>query len=275
MKKRSWKLWLMAFCAVEALTACGGKQTTAGKADKVGEEKTEEDCFEWEDNFIVGLTESGKKQKSIVIPARCEGLKELPFHDTEVEEVRFESDRDIPLNGALGLSNLKKVELPGKLCIIGPQEFWQCGQLERITIPGTVTSIGDYAFQECGSLKEVNIEEGALESLGSYVFLHCDALESVTLPDHLASIGKGAFEQLENLKTITLPKGIKKIDDNAFLNSGVTDVYIPEEVSLDEIYETSFGAMDHKVTAHIKKGSWCDQNFEERLKIVFDEKSYE
>lgn len=257
---------------------CGQKSNVSSQEKKQEEKKPEqkEEFFEWEGNEIKGLTEEGKKQKEIVIPARCEGLQGFPFHDTEVESVRFESDKDIPLNAALSLSNLKTIELPAELTVIGDQEFWYCEALEQITIPGKVKSIGTFAFQQCTALKEVRVEGESLTTIGNYVFDLCPSLERMNLPDSVTDIGKSVFENRRGMKgELTLPKSIKRIGDKAFLNTEITDVYIPEEVELEEIHELSFGAADISVTAHIKQGSWCDQNFDTVLAPVFGQKSYD
>lgn len=276
MKKSLWKksIGRMLLAAALLLTGCGGNRAGAAEAEAASA-ASPEDYFVWEGNIIKGLTDSGKEQKKIVIPARCEGMEELPFHETAVEEVSFESDRDIPLNGALSISGLKVIRLPAELSVIGSHEFWLCAKLETITVPGSVKSIGDFAFCQCESLKEVIFEEGELESIGEYVFDLSNALEKAKLPDSLKEIGQGAFEGKAGLTELTLPKNIRKIEGRAFLNTGITDVYIPEEVELEEIRELSFGVLGQELTAHVKKGSWCDEHYDEYLAPIFDRKAYD
>ena len=128
-----------------------------------------------------------------------------------------------------------------------------------------VTSIGNAAFDNCGKLKNVVIPEG-VESLKSFAFSYCSALQSVSLPDSLVSVGCSPFSGCKNLKTVEISPvhpvfvfnnkaliskqdmtlvsfldskateyeviwGIKKITDEAFWDSSLKKIILPDTVT--------------------------------------------
>ena len=56
--------------------------------------------------------------------------------------------------------NLKRVELPNSLKMIGGGAFAGCTALEKICIPDGVTEIGIGAFLGCSSLSDVELPPG-------------------------------------------------------------------------------------------------------------------
>ena len=59
-----------------------------------------------------------------------------------------------------------------------------------------VKVIDDYAFNDCISLNSVlikNLENGALEKIGSFAFANTKALESLTIPASVKEVGEKAF----------------------------------------------------------------------------------
>lgn len=227
-----------------------------------------EDNFEWEDNIIIALTETGAKQQAIVIPERCEGFNGSIFASIEndITSISFESDKNVELNGVFGCAtNVKYIDLPNQLTTIGDCEFWLCAALEEIEIPASVVTIGKYAFQENTSLKEVRFI-GSVESIEPHAFEGCSALNTIVFPDTIEVIDEYAFFECTSLKSITLPKELKMVGAFAFANSGITDITVPNEMSLEKYTTTSFVQADHDINIHVTEGSWIDQKFES----VFD-----
>ena len=146
MMKKIIFLFLFISLSCTFICACGDK-----KEDLLLDiENVSNDCFEWEENTIIALSEYGSKQETIIIPERCEGFNGMIFADKEnsVTKVAFESDKDIKLNGVFGCAEkLREIELPSGLTSIGDLEFWLCSSLEEIRIPSSVETIGAYAFQ--------------------------------------------------------------------------------------------------------------------------------
>ena len=86
--------------------------------------------------------------------------------------------------------------------------------IEMLIIEDGCTSIGDYAFSG--------------NAANSYCW--SDGLKTVILADTITKIGKYAFEYNEYLDTIRLPENLKTIDEAAFCETGLLDIYLPDSV---------------------------------------------
>ena len=179
--------------------------------------------------------------------SRCENLKEatLPSTLKSIEDVAF---ADCP--------NLTAIALPAGLESIGSEAFMHTG-LTSVTIPDSVTSMDFRAFIECNKLETVAIGAGLEEipescfercpslkkvTMGNKVkviesraFDSCDKLSDLTLSDSLTTINNGAFFRCSEIKSVTLPTTLTAIGREAFAESGLTAVNIPDSVkSMDE-----------------------------------------
>ncbi len=260
---------------------------SAGGNEANVEASVSEDYFTWNGNIITGLTESGAKQESLVIPARCEGFDGRILRDTEnnVTSVSFESDEDIELNGAFRSAEaLTSISLPANLTTIADLEFSQCTYLEEITIPSGVTSIGAYAFQYNTSLTTVKFEGDVTEikmhafdncsslttvvlpdtltTIEEYAFNECEALTAINLPDSVTTIGNYAFYDCDSLDTVTLPSGLTSVGRFAFATDGIATIIVPEDLVLEEYAGTSFTHLYQVLTVKVVEGSWMDLNFD-------------
>lgn len=116
-------------------------------------------------------------------------------------------------------------------------------KVTKIIIPGCIKKVGDLS-RDNKSLQEVVVQQG-VEQLGfnnpfqiSTPFSGCTNLSSVQLPSTLKAIYYYSFCDCKNLKQISLPEGLETIGENAFWNSGLTDIVIPASVT--EIQEHAF-----------------------------------
>lgn len=224
----------------------------------------EEDYFEWDGNFIVGLTDEGCGKSEVVIPARCEGFGGAIFAEKEndIEKVFFETNDDIDLNGVFtSAKGIKYVYLPEGLTKIANMDFWLCAALEEVEIPDSVTSIGEAAFQDCANLKKVVLGDNVVDVKG-YAFEGCKSLKNIVFSDSVESIGEYAFYECSSLETITLPKSLKRIGAFAFSNCALEELLIPNEVVLDSYDTTSFVQTERTLKVIVKSGAWMDNNFE-------------
>jgi uncharacterized repeat protein (TIGR02543 family) len=81
--------------------------------------------------------------------------------------------------------------------------------IASVTIPPEVTTIGDYAFSGCSKLESVTLPSEIM-TIGDYVFSGCSKLELVTLPENLKSIGIDAFYN-SGLKSIKIPDSVTNL----------------------------------------------------------------
>lgn len=240
----------------------------AESADFGSNAEVSEDYFEWDNDIIMALTESGAEQEALVIPKRCQGFNGMIFAamENKVKSVSFESDNDIDLNGVFrSAQDLENVKLPSGITKVSDMDFWRCSSLQSITIPAGVKEIGKNAFQEDTSLTKV-VFEGEVTSIKPHAFDGCSSLSEIVFPDTIGEIGEYAFFNCTALKEVTLPAGLTEIGGFAFANSGLEKLTVPSEVTFSKYDATSFVQPDHDIEIFVTEGSWMDQNFE----TVFD-----
>jgi hypothetical protein len=297
---------LLALIFALGIAGCDGKSnvpgdnqtSTAESGANAGVPDLSEDNFVWEDNTITALSDRGAKKTSIIIPARCDKLEGSIFFakENKVIEVSFESDKDIDLNGAFQYAEgLKRISLPAQLTEIGEMEFYNCEALESIDIPETVTKLGEYTFKDAKALKSV-VFQGSLISeipahafdgckalqtielpksittIGEYSFNKCSVMQTIELPEIITTIGKYAFYGCLAMESVELPKALIEVDAFAFGNNGLTEIQVPESMTLNTYDVTSFVQADHDVVIFVFRNSWADQNFDSVFDGAFEKK---
>lgn len=141
-----------------------------------------------------------------------------------------------------------------KLTAVGNSSFANNTALTSVKIPKNVTALGNSVFLNCKSLADVELESG-LKTVGSDMFCYCTALTSIAIPDSitkiegyafsdcanlaavtfgansgLTEIGNMAFSECRSLKSITLPGGLETVGNEAFSESGLTSISLPNSV---------------------------------------------
>lgn len=143
---------------------------------------------------------------------------------------------------------IESIRLPESLEIIEDWAFDKCKKLERVIIPAKVKEIGRGAFYSCPELKEViiegvpHIEESAfswtpweeVEFKKAGAQINGDVLLKVhpelteyTIPSNIKIIGKNAFRQ-SMIRKIVIPEGVVEIDFYAFENSALEEITLPK-----------------------------------------------
>ena len=202
--------------------------------------------------------------QSVTLPARltkiedelfyvCEELRNVSIPDgvTEIGERAFASCRHLSMPhfpdgltriGSYAFNNIgghyyrpvsaweETLVLPDSLKILEEGAFNQCYSLTGVTIPGGLTEWRTAAFAECSQLASVVIAEGAKE-IPENAFRTCKALQTVSLPDTLVSVGEYAFYNTPSLLSVDIPGGVKTIEAHAFIQSGVTEAFLPKSLT--------------------------------------------
>lgn len=117
---------------------------------------------------------------------------------------------------------LTAVELPSTLTSLGKQCFYGCRSLQSVTMAGQPTEIPKQAFAGCRALERITLPEGLLR-IGESAFSSCEKLNAVSLPDTLVAIGAKAFIN-SGIQVLILPAAMEEIGDQAFAESGLTEV---------------------------------------------------
>ena len=214
---------------------------------------------------LSGLTEKGKKQENLVIPAGV--IISGTIIDGVVKNVSFESDDDVKIGMLVSTSKtLETIKLPANITKIDAMAFTCCPKLKEITLPKGITVIPDSCFMSDESLETVTIE-GDVTEIGSMAFYGCTSLKSINLPDSITTIGDSAFSGCESLESITLPKGLKRITNSAAFNpgakGGLKEIIVPKEFELESTEIVPFCMVNTNCTVKVVEGSWADTHFNE------------
>ena len=167
---------------------------------------------------------------SIEIPAGVTELQRDIFAGTGLTEIVVPDTVTIIAQRAFAnCANLKSVVLPQNLTDLDHQAFSYCYSLTEIDLPDTLQRISSNCFIAAG-LVHITIPD-SVTYIDDSAFSSCTALETVDLSENLEHIGSYAFWGCSSLKTITLPNSLKSIDMNAFYESGLVSIVIPDSVT--------------------------------------------
>ena len=193
----------------------------------------------WMTNGFTYLPEDTLKK--IIVPNtvtevgyKAFGLHVLAGKKPALEKVFFEEGsqlKTIEKYAFDGDSNLKSVNIPGKVTSIGEAAFRDCSSLTSIELPSGLKSIDNYTFQGTGL---ISIEIPASVTQIGYGAFWKSTLKSITIPDTVESIAGAAFEDCSQLEQAKLPENTtyKRIEDNTFNNCGkLKSIKIPDTVT--------------------------------------------
>ncbi|MDE5599428.1 MAG: leucine-rich repeat protein, partial [Ureaplasma sp.] len=187
--------------------------------------KPSRDFYTWSGNTITGLTDLGKQQTDIILPAETTGILNNVFtNNTKIVSVDMSNTQitKIPLGlGNVGLfmncTSLKSVILPNNLTSIGAQAFKNCSLLNSINLPNALEDIGMGAFYKT-NLSNIIIPD-TVKKIEQNAFQYCSSLLTVTLPNTLTEITEYAFAYCTSLKSINIPDSITQIGYYSFAYS--------------------------------------------------------
>ncbi len=234
-----------------------------------------------------GIKKLGKSAfngcKGLVSVSIPEGITEIgdnTFNNCEkLESINIPSTvKTIGMNAFKKCASLKEIVIPEGVEKISEGAFIDCSSLNKLTLPSTLTYTGLKAFYNTSDLdilmpasasfsltqmnKNLNIKivgnytTEQITQIGKTIKLiqkdlsvsldmtdaigtgeiEKDAFErtnliKILLPKGIKKINEEAFYRCENLKEVSLPDGLVEIGEWAFDNSGITDVIIPESVT--------------------------------------------
>jgi hypothetical protein len=181
------------------------------KPQKWDDTAAPEDCFYWYEtdpesgnqsytgikryNTIFAYKEGLKGMTTLRIPSRCIAIY---YPNTDGK------------SGSEYLANVKNIELPNTLKVIGVNAFYRCINLTNITIPNSVISIDKWAFESCVSLEKITIPN-SVTWIGSAAFMWCSSLTNIDFQGTMVewnNIDKDdTWAGSSSLKTITCTDG--------------------------------------------------------------------
>lgn len=156
-------------------------------------------------------------------------IKELEIHGNAGMNMPEQCFYDVP--------NIESVVISGAVDV--PRDmFGKCTGLKKVTLKNGGRSIGEDAFRDCSSLEGVIFENTVLEKISDGAFWGCSALSSIALPDSVTEIERNAFFET-GLRNIQLPEKLTLIGGGAFCNcKNLKQVQLPPQ--LKELGEGAF-----------------------------------
>lgn len=124
-------------------------------------------------------------------------------------------------------------------------------KLKKVVFPDSLTSISKAFCRSVSALEEVKLPAN-LKIISNASFSGCTNLKTIDLPDTVTEIGAFAFADCTSLKDFTIPDGIKSIGEEAFYNSGITSLVVPE--SVETIDKLAFSHMANLTNATFPAG---------------------
>ena len=182
------------------------------------------------DKQEVTITIEGK-QKSFSVhisPVRVENgvLTEILKGYNEI--ILPNSVKSIPKD-AFRNSQIAKVVLNEGLKSIGDMAFFN-STVQEIVFPSTLEQLKEDIFYYCYNLKKADLSKTKITKLPASTFVYA-GIEEVLLPVTLKEIGSQAFLKTSQLKTIDIPENVSTIGQEAFRESGITTVKLPNGVT--------------------------------------------
>ena len=188
------------------------------KTDKEGNEETKEEKYFYYvfsspltsltigDNAVIGESafNNAASRETVTLGEGAE-LGKMAFYNTS----------------SLKYIDLSKVKSFGDYAISG-DVYYAC--LDDSMTVAKVTSEGTYQYTYHGP-QITSIDISSAESIGEYSFSYCRQLVDLKLSDKITEIPKYAFAGCDALKNINLG-GIEKIDEYAFMESGLENIDI-------------------------------------------------
>lgn len=214
--------------------------------------------------------------KKIIIPDTVEKIDRSAFYEcTNVIEIKIpgtvKEASDIALVGCekvitaelpismVTLANLQRSDDLETLVIVddGSTELPdkdalnEKKKLKKVVFPDSLTSIPRAFCRSVSALEEVKLPAN-LKIISNASFSKCTNLKTIDLPDTVTEIGAFAFADCTSLKDFTIPDGIKSIGEEAFYNSGITSLVVPE--SVETIDKLAFSHMANLTNATFPAG---------------------
>lgn len=154
----------------------------------------------------------------------CEALRGFPFEDCKdllvIDDEAFSSSNPVKIKDGKRI-----LKFPSKLKKIGYAAF-SFTDIDEIEFNDALEYIGDTAFFYVRGLKKVKLPEN-LTYLGNNAFMSIDTLEifDASKCKKLASIPKRIFKGSDNLTTVNFSNDITKIEEEAFMESGIKNSF--------------------------------------------------
>ncbi len=163
----------------------------------------------------------------------CNNLSKVYITDlSKWCNINFSSTKSNPLYFAKNLylngSLIEELTIPDGISSIKDYTFYGATGLKGVRIPNSVTAISEDAFSGCSNLSSVHIDDLS-------AWCNIDFKSQTSNPLYYA---KKLYVNGTAVDTLTFPKGINQIKPYTFINSSITKLIVPDNISM--IDKTAF-----------------------------------
>lgn len=180
------------------------------------------------------ITSATDVRGDVIIPKSRDGLQIVriakeAFRNTSMDSLELpDSLREIGSHAFKGC-RIREIIVPESVTFIDSLAFSD-SDLETIVFSGGQCKFGMALFSRCLKLKEVVINSD-VECISNSMFNGCSSLERIQLSPKIREIGKDAFRNCRNLREIELPSDIEKIGSAAFMDSGIEELVLSDNIT--------------------------------------------
>ena len=177
--------------------------------------------------------------KSIDIPSTVTAIGESAFADCfSLEKIELGHIESFGQNTFARCSSLKTAKIQGSSDVAYPSNMfgtWGTGHsaapLETLEIDAGKIQFS-LSNNQKDSIETIVLGDGVTEIPNNFA-ANCTKLTSVSLPDALTSVPANAFQGCSSLEKVGISENSKlqSIGSGAFVNSGLTQIYIPKNVT--------------------------------------------
>lgn len=185
-----------------------------------------------------GMFEKCENLKEITLPKTLKKISDSAFdHCTSLKS--FTLPEGLKHIGTCTFQSvpIEHIDLPESLEYLGGA--FSDTPLKSIVIPDNVTCIDGGCFSGCADLESIKLSANITE-IGYQLFWGCEKLRNITIPAKVTSVAYEAFRRCYSLDTVTVLGPLKFIDTQAFYESGVRHINLPN--TLKEIKSNAFAA---------------------------------
>ena len=177
--------------------------------------------------------------KSIDIPSTVTAIGESAFADCfSLEKIELGHIESFGQNTFARCSSLKTAKIQGSSDVAYPSNMFGTWGTGHSAAPLETLEIGAGKIQfslsnnQKDSIETIVLGDGVTEIPNNFA-ANCTKLTSVSLPDALTSVPANAFQGCSSLEKVGISENSKlqSIGSGAFVNSGLTQIYIPKNVT--------------------------------------------
>ena len=170
-------------------------------------------------------------------------LGEYAFYKSKLTSVSVSSATSVIPTGAFADSKIATVELTNNVTRIGAYAFMNCVNLVEMELPSTITDpveVPDNVDWVVFWREFHEYDENA--GIGESAFEGCTSLTTINIPKYMTRLAGYTFKGCINLTTIEIPYGMEIIGAEAFAETGLVEIVIPETViRLGTVFEAEGG----------------------------------